>query len=44
VFSPTNFTRGFHLYLFGTTLRGAAQMNGVDFTLADKLKIKGLTQ
>src|ERR1700689_1968349 len=27
------------LYLFGTTLRDGAQMNGVDFTLADKLAI-----
>src|SRR3954467_10028367 len=27
------------LYLFDTTLRDGAQMNGVDFTLADKLAI-----
>src|SRR6202790_2184139 len=27
------------LYLFDTTLRDGAQMNGVDFTLADKLTI-----
>jgi 2-isopropylmalate synthase len=27
------------LYLFDTTLRDGAQMNGVDFTLSDKLAI-----
>ena len=27
------------LYLFDTTLRDGAQMNGVDFTLQDKLAI-----
>jgi 2-isopropylmalate synthase len=27
------------LYLFDTTLRDGAQMNGVDFTLADKVAI-----
>ena len=31
-----------HLYLFDTTLRDGAQMHGVDFTLADKLKVMGL--
>ncbi|MFG1294979.1 citramalate synthase [Xanthobacter variabilis] len=30
------------LYLFDTTLRDGAQTNGVDFTLADKLKVLGL--
>ncbi|MDO8533994.1 MAG: citramalate synthase [Xanthobacteraceae bacterium] len=30
------------LYLFDTTLRDGAQMHGVDFTLADKLKVTGL--
>ena len=30
------------LYLFDTTLRDGAQMNGVDFTLHDKLVIAGL--
>jgi 2-isopropylmalate synthase len=30
------------LYLFDTTLRDGAQMNGVDFTLQDKLAIAGL--
>jgi 2-isopropylmalate synthase len=30
------------LYLFDTTLRDGAQMNGVDFTLADKLKVMRL--
>ena len=30
------------LYLFDTTLRDGAQMNGVDFTLADKLKVMGM--
>src|SRR5690606_8962651 len=30
------------LYLFDTTLRDGAQMHGVDFTLADKLKVAGL--
>ena len=30
------------LYLFDTTLRDGAQTNGVDFTLADKLKVMGL--
>ena len=30
------------LYLFDTTLRDGAQMNGVDFTLHDKLTIAGL--
>ncbi len=30
------------LYLFDTTLRDGAQMNGVDFTLADKLRVMGL--
>jgi 2-isopropylmalate synthase len=28
-----------HLYLFDTTLRDGAQMNGVDFTVADKVAI-----
>ena len=27
------------LYLFDTTLRDGAQMNGVDFTVADKLAV-----
>jgi 2-isopropylmalate synthase len=30
------------LYLFDTTLRDGAQMNGVDFTLADKLRVMRL--
>jgi 2-isopropylmalate synthase len=30
------------LYLFDTTLRDGAQTNGVDFTLADKIKIAGM--
>ena len=30
------------LYLFDTTLRDGAQMNGVDFTLHDKLTIARL--
>jgi 2-isopropylmalate synthase len=30
------------LYLFDTTLRDGAQMNGVDFTLQDKLAIAGM--
>src|SRR5205085_11800032 len=30
------------LYLFDTTLRDGAQMNGVDFTLHDKLVIAGM--
>lgn len=30
------------LYLFDTTLRDGAQTNGVDFTLADKLKVMSL--
>src|SRR5438094_6435445 len=30
------------LYLFDTTLRDAAQTNGVDFTLSDKLAIAGM--
>jgi len=30
------------LYLFDTTLRDGAQMNGVDFTLADKLRVMKL--
>ena len=30
------------LYLFDTTLRDGAQMNGVDFTLQDKLVIARL--
>jgi len=30
------------LYLFDTTLRDGAQTNGVDFTVADKLKVLGL--
>jgi 2-isopropylmalate synthase len=30
------------LYLFDTTLRDGAQMNGVDFTLHDKLAIANL--
>ncbi len=30
------------LYLFDTTLRDGAQTNGVDFTLADKLRVMGL--
>ena len=30
------------LYLFDTTLRDGAQMNGVDFTLKDKLKVMRL--
>ncbi len=30
------------LYLFDTTLRDGAQMNGVDFTLQDKLAIARL--
>lgn len=30
------------LYLFDTTLRDGAQTQGVDFTLADKLKVMGL--
>src|SRR5947207_10318391 len=30
------------LYLFDTTLRDGAQMNGVDFTLADKLAIAAM--
>jgi 2-isopropylmalate synthase len=30
------------LYLFDTTLRDGAQMNGVDFTLNDKLKVMRL--
>jgi len=30
------------LYLFDTTLRDGAQMNGVDFTLADKLRVMQL--
>jgi 2-isopropylmalate synthase len=30
------------LYLFDTTLRDGAQMHGVDFTLADKLKVMGM--
>jgi len=30
------------LYLFDTTLRDGAQTHGVDFTLADKLKVMGL--
>jgi 2-isopropylmalate synthase len=30
------------LYLFDTTLRDGAQTNGVDFTVADKLKVMGL--
>ena len=30
------------LYLFDTTLRDGAQMHGVDFTLADKLKVTQL--
>src|SRR4026208_2317399 len=34
-------TRG-RLYLFDTTLRDGAQMNGVDFTLHDKLTIAKL--
>ena len=30
------------LYLFDTTLRDGAQMNGVDFTVADKIAIAGM--
>src|ERR1700730_768981 len=30
------------LYLFDTTLRDGAQMHGVDFTMADKLKVMGM--
>jgi 2-isopropylmalate synthase len=30
------------LYLFDTTLRDGAQMNGVDFTLHDKIRIAGM--
>ena len=30
------------LYLFDTTLRDGAQTNGVDFTVADKIKIAGM--
>lgn len=30
------------LYLFDTTLRDGAQMNGVDFTIADKIAIAGM--
>ena len=30
------------LYLFDTTLRDGAQMPGVDFTMADKLKVMGM--
>jgi 2-isopropylmalate synthase len=30
------------LYLFDTTLRDGAQMNGVDFTIADKVAIAGM--
>ena len=30
------------LYLFDTTLRDGAQMQGVDFTMADKLKVLGM--
>ena len=30
------------LYLFDTTLRDGAQMNGVDFTVADKVAIAGM--
>src|ERR1700757_2391314 len=30
------------LYLFDTTLRDGAQMNGVDFTLQDKVTIAGM--
>ncbi|OYW98895.1 MAG: hypothetical protein B7Z15_21655, partial [Rhizobiales bacterium 32-66-8] len=30
------------LYLFDTTLRDGAQTHGVDFTLADKLKVMAL--
>jgi isopropylmalate/homocitrate/citramalate synthase len=42
--SPAIFTRRLHFYLCDTTLRDGAQMNGVDFALADKLKFEGLTQ